>query len=235
MRISSLYALNEALRKRQAAVHVTDLSRGEDWVFVEGQQVRHPMAAEISKALETGKSVVVDRGGDEIFLNAQRPPPVIVIIGAVHISQSLARIARLAGFDVGIIDPRTAFASAGRFKDVDVTAEWPADVLQDRPLDRYTALVAVSHDAKIDDWPIMEALTRGCFYVGALGSRKTHVSRLERLRQQGLTDGDLSQIHAPIGLDIGAANPAEIAVAILAEIIQAARSPMRSRVEARGP
>lgn len=220
---------------RQAAVHVTDLSHGEDWVFVEGQQVRHPMVAEISKALETGKSVVVNSGDDEIFLNAHRPPPVIVVIGAVHISQSLAPIARLAGFDVRIIDPRTAFASAGRFKDIDVTAEWPADVLQARPLDRYTALVAVSHDAKIDDWPIMEALTRGCFYVGALGSRKTHASRLERLRQLGLTDGDLSQIHAPIGLDIGAANPAEIAVAILAEIIQTARSPMRLRVEARGP
>jgi xanthine dehydrogenase accessory factor len=228
MKTSSLYALNEARRKRLAAVHVTDLSRGEDWVFVEGEQFDHPAAVQIRKALDSGRSAVVETGESEIFLNAQRPPPVIVIIGAVHISQSLARIAKLTDFEVRIIDPRTGFATAERFRDVDVVADWPIDVLADSPLDRCTALVAVTHDPKIDDWPIGQALRAGCFYVGALGSRRTHASRLERLRAQGFDDAALSRIHAPIGLDIGAASPAEIAVAILAEIIQAARVPVRA-------
>jgi xanthine dehydrogenase accessory factor len=228
MKTSSLYALNEARRKRLAAVHVTDLSRGKDWVVVEGQQFDHPAAAQIQKALDSGRSAVVETGDSEIFLNAQRPSPVIVIIGAVHISQSLAVIAKLTDFDVRIIDPRTGFATAERFKDIDVVADWPIDVLRESPLDRHTALVAVTHDPKIDDWPIGQALAAGCFYVGALGSRRTHASRLERLRAQGLDDTALSRIHAPIGLDIGAASPVEIAVAILAEIIQAARAAARA-------
>jgi xanthine dehydrogenase accessory factor len=225
MKTSSLYALNDAKRKRLAAVHVTDLSGGEDRVLVEGQQFEHPAAAQIRKALHSGRSAIIETDDGEIFLNAQRPSPAIVIIGAVHISQSLARIAKLADFEVRIIDPRTGFATSERFNDVDVTADWPIDVLADSPLDRHTALVALTHDPKIDDWPIGQALAAGCFYVGALGSRRTHASRLERLRAQGFDDTALSRIHAPIGLDIGAASPAEIAVAILAEIIQAARVP----------
>jgi xanthine dehydrogenase accessory factor len=228
MKTSSLYALNEARRKRLAAVHVTDLSRGEDWVLVEGQQSDHPAATQIQKALDSGRSAIIETGDSEIFLNALRPSPVIVIIGAVHISQSLALIAKLTDFDVRIIDPRTGFATAERFRDIDVVADWPIDALRDSPLDRHTALVAVTHDPKIDDWPIGQALAAGCFYVGALGSRRTHASRLERLRAQGLDDTALLRIHAPMGLDIGAASPAEIAVAILAEIIQAARTPARA-------
>ncbi len=110
----------------------------------------------------------------EYFLNVHLPPPHIVIIGAVHISQVLAQMAALAGFDVRIIDPRTAFATPERFAGIDLVADWPVDVLKDRPLDAYTAVVAVTHDPKIDDFPIAEALRTGCFYVGALGSRKTH-------------------------------------------------------------
>jgi len=146
-----------------------------------------------------------------------------VVIGAVHISQVLAQMAVLAGFDIRIVDPRTAFATPERFEDVDLVADWPVDALKERPLDAYTALVAVTHDPKIDDFPIAEALKVGCFYVGALGSRKTHASRLERLTREGLTEGDLARIHAPIGLPIGASSPAEIAVSILAEIIGALR------------
>jgi xanthine dehydrogenase accessory factor len=133
-------------------------------------------------------------------------------------------MAALAGFDVRIIDPRTAFATPERFAGIDLTADWPVDVLAERPLDAYTAVVAVTHDPKIDDFPIAEALRTGCFYVGALGSRKTHASRIERLKAEGFGEAECVRIRGPIGLNIGASSPAEIAVAILAEIIQALRS-----------
>ena len=129
-------------------------------------------------------------------------------------------MARVAGFDVTIIDPRTAFATEERFSGIDLVADWPEDVLKARPLDAYTALAAVTHDPKIDDFPLSQALAAGCFYVGALGSRKTHAKRVERLTALGHGEAEIARISAPIGLDIGAANPAEIAVAILADIIQ---------------
>jgi len=128
-----------------------------------------------------------------------------------------------AGFDVTVIDPRTAFASAERFPDVTLHAEWPDEILKDKPLDAYTALAALTHDPKIDDIPLMAALEADCFYVGALGSRKTHGKRIDRLKEQGIGDCELGRIHAPIGLNIGASNPAEIAIAILAQIIAALR------------
>jgi xanthine dehydrogenase accessory factor len=145
------------------------------------------------------------------------------MIGAVHVSQALAPVASLAGFDVTIIDPRTAFATDERFGDVRLIAEWPADALPRVGLDRFTALAALTHDPKIDDVPILAALKAECFYIGALGSRKTHGKRVERLLEQGASANALEAIHAPIGIDIAASSPAEIAVAILAEVIAALR------------
>ncbi len=141
----------------------------------------------------------------------------------MHITQALARLAPIVGYDLAIIDPRTAFATQERFDGVDLVADWPEDVLPQRPLDAYTALAAVTHDPKIDDFALAEGLRRGCFYVGALGSRKTHAKRLERLAALGLSEAELSRIRAPIGLDIGASSPEEIALAIMAEIVQAFR------------
>jgi xanthine dehydrogenase accessory factor len=218
-----LARLNEMRRRRQAAILVTDLSGGADRLIVEGDVLEDPLADAASAAFRSGKSATLDVGGQSLFLNVHLPPPRIVIIGAVHISQVLARMAALADFDVTIIDPRTAFATPERFEGIDLIADWPVDVLKERPLDSYMALVAVTHDPKIDDEPIIQALKTGCFYVGALGSRKTHAGRLERLRREGMTEADLARIHAPIGLAIGAASPAEIAVAILAEIIGSLR------------
>jgi xanthine dehydrogenase accessory factor len=142
----------------------------------------------------------------------------MVITGAVHISQALAPMAKLLGYDVTIVDPRTAFATQERFPDVKVIAEWPDTALPPLGVDRYTAFVALTHDPKIDDPALMHALSRDCFYIGALGSKKTHARRIERLKAQGLTDAELGRIHAPIGIDISAVSPAEIAVAIMAEI-----------------
>jgi xanthine dehydrogenase accessory factor len=223
MDLRLLTQLNVLRRQRKAAILATDLSGGPDRLIVEGDMVEGLLGEAVASAFRSGKSAPVEIEGNRLFLNVHLPPAAIVVIGAVHISQSLAQMATLAGFDIRIVDPRTAFATPERFQGVDLIADWPVDVLNQTPLDSYTALVAVTHDPKIDDFPLAEALKAGCFYVGALGSRKTHASRLERLKREGLGDTELARIHAPIGLPIGAASPAEIAVAILAEIIGALR------------
>jgi xanthine dehydrogenase accessory factor len=133
-------------------------------------------------------------------------------------------MARIAGYDMEIIDPRTAFATGDRFPDIPLFADWPETDLKERPLDAYTALAAVTHDPKIDDFALKSALEAGCFYVGALGSRKTHARRLERLAAAGVSQEELGRIRAPIGLSIGASSPAEIAVAVLAQVIEAFRT-----------
>lgn len=223
MQLEALTKLNAARRARRAAVVVTDLSSDEVRVILEGEEVPSPLGEEIAKAFRSGKAGTVEIEGQSLFLNVHLPPPRIVVIGAVHISQALARLAPVAGYDLTIIDPRTAFATEERFEGVELIADWPEDVLKVRPLDAYTALAAVTHDPKIDDFPLSEALRVGCFYVGALGSRKTHAKRVERLKEMGRTENEIGRIAAPIGLDIGAASPAEIALATLAQIVQAFR------------
>ncbi|SOC85918.1 xanthine dehydrogenase accessory factor [Ensifer adhaerens] len=223
MRIEILKQLNEAKRARRAAILITDLATGEDRLALEGETLVGLSAEALNKAFLSGKSGLVDEEGKSFFLNVHVPPPRIIVIGAVHISQALAAMAPAAGFDLEIIDPRTAFATPERFAGVKLTADWPEDVLKDTPLDAFTALVAVTHDPKIDDYPLVSSLKTGCFYVGALGSRKTHAKRVERLKEAGCTDAQIARISAPIGLDIGASTPGEIAVAILGDIIQTLR------------
>ena len=223
MRAEILKQLNDAKRARRAAILVTDLTTGEDRLALEGDMLAGVSPDTLNKAFFSGKSGLVEEEGRSIFLNVHVPPPRIVVIGAVHISQALAAMAPAAGFDLEIIDPRTAFATPERFAGVKLTADWPEDVLKDGPLDAFTALVAVTHDPKIDDYPLVSALKTGCFYIGALGSRKTHAKRVDRLKEAGCTEAQIARISAPIGLDIGASTPGEIAVAILADIIQALR------------
>ena len=224
MKASTLKALNEARRQRRAAILLTDLSHGGDRIVHEGEAIPGALGEAVAKAFRTGLSATVEDGGSTYFLNVYPPRPRLVVIGAVHISQALAPMARIAGFDMEIIDPRTAFATGDRFPDVPLFAEWPEDALKARPFDAYTAVAAVTHDPKIDDLPLKAALDAGCFYVGALGSRKTHAKRVERLLAAGATAAEIDRIHAPIGLNIGAASPAEIAVAVLAQVVQALRS-----------
>lgn len=219
-----LRELNAERGARRAAILVTDLSGGGDRLVREGDGVGGALGEALGAAFRSGKSGIVEADGKSLFLNVHVPPPRLVMIGAVHISQALAPMARIAGFDVEIIDPRTAFATPERFPDVALRAEWPQDVLKERPFDAYTAVAALTHDPKIDDHPLQAALEAGCFYVGALGSRKTHARRVERLLAAGLGDEQIGRIHAPIGLAIGAASPAEIAVAVLAQVIGALRS-----------
>lgn len=220
----ALKTLNAARRARRAAVLVTDLGDGRDRVVHEGDAVAGDLGAAIERAFRTGNSGTVEAEGRTFFLNAHLPRPRLVVTGAVHISQALAPMAKIAGYPVEIIDPRSAFATEDRFPDVTLHAEWPEEVLKRQPLDGYTAFAAVTHDPKIDDFALKAALDAGCFYVGALGSRKTHAKRVERLLAMGASAEEIGRIHAPIGIDIGAASPSEIAVAVLAQVIRAFRS-----------
>lgn len=219
MDVRTLESLNEARRDRQAIVLVTDLSNGSVQAFRQGDQLPSGWDTIVSRALASGHSGLTVLEERQIFINTYLPPPRLVIIGAVHISQTLAQIAPFAGFDVAIVDPRSAFATEDRFQGVELIADWPEVFFRTRPLDRYTAVAALTHDPKIDDLPIRMALETGCFYVGALGSRRTHASRISRLLSAGVVEETIDRIRAPIGLDIAAVAPGEIAVAILAEIV----------------
>jgi xanthine dehydrogenase accessory factor len=223
MRLDILKSLNAERAARRAAIIVTDVASGAQR-FVTGADVAGDPLREVLEAhLRSGKSGMEETAQGRVFLTVHVPPPRLVITGAVHISQALAPVARLLGYDVIIVDPRTAFASPERFPDVKLMAQWPDEVLPALGVDRYTAFAALTHDPKIDDPALLHALGRGCFYVGALGSKKTHARRLERLKAQGATDAALSRIHAPIGLAIGAVSPPEIAVAIMGEITASLR------------
>jgi xanthine dehydrogenase accessory factor len=219
MKLDILRELNAERAARRAAVVVTDVASGEQRL-VKASEVaaRDPLKDLIEKHIRSGKSGMEETPDGKVFLTVHVPPAQLVITGAVHISQALAPIAKLLGYDVTIVDPRTAFASIERFPDVKVIAEWPDVALPPLGIDRYTAFVALTHDPKIDDPALTHALARDCFYIGALGSKKTHGRRLERLKGEGVSDAALARIHAPIGLDIGAVSPSEIAVAIMGEI-----------------
>lgn len=227
MDLPLLSALNAERAARRATVLVTELGSGEQRLVKESDLAGDPLAELLDKQLRSGESGSVEVDGKAWFLTVQVPPPRIVVTGAVHISQALAPMAKLLDLDVAIIDPRTAFATQERFPEVTLLAEWPEEALQRVPFDGYTAFVALTHDPKIDDPALQAALRSDCFYIGALGSRKTHGKRLERLAAAGFGEADMQRIHAPIGLDIGAVSPAEIALAILGEIVQALRGPRR--------
>jgi xanthine dehydrogenase accessory factor len=225
VKLAILSALNGERAARRAAIVVTDVATGDQRLVKAADVAGDPLADVLEKHLRMGKSGMAESPRGRVFLTVYVPPPQLVITGAVHISQALAPMAKLVGYDVTIVDPRTAFASHERFPDITVIAEWPDAALPPLAIDHYTAFVALTHDPKIDDPALTHALKRDCFYIGALGSRKTHARRIERLKQQGIADAALRRIHSPIGLAIGAVSPAEIAVAIIGEITARLRLP----------
>ena len=225
MKLATLSELNAERAARRPVIVVTDVASGEQRMVKAAEFVRDPLQAELAKQLRMGKSGMIEAGGKKLFLNVYAPTARLVIIGAVHISQALAPLARSLDYDVYVVDPRTAFASPERFPDVPLFADWPDVALPPLHIDHYTAFVALTHDPKIDDPALLHAFERDCFYIGALGSKKTHARRAERLKAQGASDADIAKIHAPIGLAIGAVSPSEIAVAIMAEITATLRLP----------
>ena len=232
MKLQTLAELNAERAARRPAIVVTDVANGEQRLVKAKDFALDPLGGELAKQLRTGKSGMVEVGGKRLFLNVYAPTARLVIIGAVHISQALAPMAQSLGYDVTVVDPRTAFASPERFPDVPLIAEWPDVALPPLNIDHYTAFVALTHDPKIDDPALLHAFKCDCFYIGALGSRKTHGKRGERLKGQGARDSDIARIHAPIGLPIGAVSPSEIAVSIMAEITAVLRLPPKEKEEA---
>ena len=225
MNLETLEQLNMERAARRPVFVVTDIANGEQRLVKAADMAADPLRAELGKQLRMGKSAMIEADGKKLFVNVYAPTARMVIIGAVHISQALAPLARSLGYDVTVVDPRTAFASPERFPDVKVVAEWPDVALPPLNVDHYTAFVAVTHDPKIDDPALLHAFERDCFYIGALGSRKTHAKRVDRLKAHGASDADVAKIHAPIGLSIGAISPGEVAVAIMAQITAQLRLP----------
>jgi xanthine dehydrogenase accessory factor len=223
--LETLAQVNVERAARRPVFVVTDVVSGEQHLVKAADLANDPLRNELAKQLRMGKSAMIEVDGKKLFVNVYAPTARMVIIGAVHISQALAPLARSLGYDVTVVDPRTAFASPERFPDVPLVADWPDVALPPLKVDHYTAFVAVTHDPKIDDPALLHAFERDCFYIGALGSRKTHAKRADRLKAQGATDANIASIHAPIGLAIGAISPGEVAVAIMAQITAQLRLP----------
>jgi xanthine dehydrogenase accessory factor len=232
VKLDLLHALNSERAARRAAVLVTDVEKGTQRLVKAADVGKDPLNVVLEKRLRMAKSGMEETLQGRTFLTVYVPSPKLVITGAVHISQTLAPLGAMLGYDVTVVDPRTAFASIERFPDVKLIAEWPDVALPPLNVDHYTAFVALTHDPKIDDPALQHALARDCFYIGALGSKKTHAKRVTRLKEAGLNDAAIARIHAPIGLPIGAVSPAEIALAIMSEITQTLRSKAEKEAEA---
>ena len=225
MKIETLAALQQARAKRTAVTLATRLSdAAEGLVYldkVEGQLGSDDAVVSAARrAMEIGRSETVEIGGQKVFLNVYVPPPRLIIVGAVHIAHTLAPMATMLEFDVTVVDPRGAWATSARFPGVKVIKEWADEAFQEMGLDVSTAVVTLTHDPKLDDPALESALKSDAFYIGALGSRKTHAKRKERLAEVGITDEMFARVHGPVGLNIGAKSPAEIAVSILGQIIE---------------
>ena len=196
---------------RHATAYVANLATG----------TRHLTATDYPDRFRMDRSGFEDDG--QTFVAIHNPPLRMIIVGAVHIAQALVPMARIVGYDPVIVDPRDAFGSQARFPGETILNDWPDDAIATLGLDARTALVLLTHDPKLDDPAITAAITSDVFYIGALGSKRTHASRVERLTAQGIDAGRIARIHGPVGLDIGAAGPAEIALSILAECTQVLR------------
>jgi xanthine dehydrogenase accessory factor len=222
----TLAAINQARLAGRAIVRATNLENGEDRL-IDPAADTSPLGEAAAGAARADQSGPAHIDGQSWFLAVFNPPLDLAVIGAVHVAQPLAAMAAQTGFGVRIIDPRTAFATAARFPGVRLCHEWADEAFGREPLGPRSGVVALAHDPKLDDPGLIVALKSNCFYIGALGSKKTHAGRLARLKAQGFSDAELARIHGPIGLDIGARSPAEIAVSILAEITQTLRGRKR--------
>lgn len=209
---------------KRAVTLVTRLADGAQALVVGDEtagdlELTQEQRDEVRRRLRSDKSGTLESSNGELFARCYAQPPRMVIVGAVHITQALAPMAAMAGFEVVVVDPRRAFATSERLPGVTVTTEWPDEALARIGLDSQTAVVTLSHDPKLDDPALIAALQSQCFYIGALGSSRTHAKRVARLTEAGLADA-IPRIRAPVGLDLGGRSPAEIAVSVLAQVIQ---------------
>ena len=226
MKAEALDAVLADIERKRPVVLATDLDSGEQRLLHRGDGDTEPERADVARALRIDVCVTTD--GDsapQIFYQPFNPPLRLIVVGAVHIAQPLSAMATLAGYEVTIVDPRESFAAAERFPGVTLNLEWPDSALESLGLDQRCAVVTLTHDPKLDDPALQVALRSDAFFIGCLGSRKTHASRLRRLGGAGFTETELDRVHGPVGLPIGSRSPAEIAVSVLAQLTQALRKP----------
>ncbi|MBT4488366.1 MAG: XdhC family protein [Rhodospirillaceae bacterium] len=225
--------LSDRTAKRQVVL-ATDMASGEGTLLYPAEV---PPGDELTDA--AGRVMLADKSGivemvdgRKVFLHVHNPALRMLIVGAVHIAQPLSQMAALAGYDVAIVDPRREFASADRFPGITLIDAWPDDGVEQFAPDRRTAIVTLTHDPKLDDPALIKVLRTDVFYIGCLGSNRTHGKRLERLTAEGFNEADFARIHGPVGLDIGAKSPAEIAVSIMGEVTEALRRPAQANAKA---
>lgn len=229
MKLSYLEKALAASREGAPAAIATNLVSGQQSLVV-GSETSGSLAVDdsvrggLAKALADDRSTTIETASGAVFIEVFNPPLRCFLIGAVHIAQPLARMAAMLDYRVTVVDPRTAFATDARFPEIELSTEWPDEALQRLKPDKRSAVITLTHDPKLDDPALTEALKSQAFYIGALGSRKTHAARVRRLSELGFKDADFARIHGPIGLNIGAISPAEIAVAILGQVTTALRA-----------
>ncbi len=228
MRRALLQRLLEARAAKRPAAHLRWLESGEEALVVAGEvALGEPLPAAVLDAVRAAhrrdKGVTIQGESGKLFIQIFNPPLRLIVVGAVHIAQALVPIASLAGYDVTVVDPRRAFASDARFPGVNVRTDWPDEALEDLKPDARTAVVTLTHDPKLDDPALDLTLRSEAFYIAALGSRRTHAARLERLAVLGHDAATLGRIHGPAGLAIGAVSPAEVALSVMAEMTSVLR------------
>lgn len=228
MKRRTLEALLEAKARGRAVALATNLRNGHQrLVYSDGSEgelcIDVDMIAAAAEALKDGQPTDFSTPAGKVFVQVFTPPARLIVVGAVHIAQPLTQMAVMAGYGVTLVDPRRAFATPERFPGFAVTHDWPDEALERLKPDAGTAVVTLTHDPKLDDAALSIALKSPAFYIGSLGSRKTHAARLHRLQKLGFSESDLARIHGPVGLDIEAETPAEIAISILAQITQTRR------------
>jgi xanthine dehydrogenase accessory factor len=236
MKRATLEAIEQARAEKRPVALVTSLATGEQAiVYGDAGEVDltlpPDLVAKVREALRHDRSQPIELNGARWFVHCFTPPLRLAIVGAVHVAQPLARMAILAGYDVTLIDPRGAFATADRFPGLTLMDDWPDEAMEKVAPDRRTAVVTLTHDPKLDDPALAVALRADPFYIGALGSRRTHAKRLDRLAGMGFTPDQMARIHGPIGLNLGGRSPSEIAIAIMAQIVQVLHAAPEDRQE----
>lgn len=234
MKRETLGQLLEDQAAKKAVALATDMGSGAQTLVYSdtstGPDEEHPEILAVTRqAIQDDRSRIHEIGGRQIFVEVFNPPLRMLIVGAVHIAQPLSRMASVTGYDVTVIDPRASFATDERFPGITLNGEWPDDAMRELDPDRRTAVVTLTHDPKLDDPGLEIALKSDAFYIGALGSRKTHAGRVERLTTAGFSKTELTRIHAPVGLAIGSISPAEISVSILAQITEVLHRKIETR------
>ena len=203
---------------RNTIIVATELESGQQ-IILNNNDKNNQIYISAKSLIKQGKSDIINIDNQRWFINISLPPLRLVTVGAVHIAQPLAEIATIAGYEVTIIDPRAAFANNKRFPNINIVNEWPEEALIDFKIDNRTAVVTLTHDPKLDDSALYAALNSKAFYIGSLGSKKTHNARIERLKIAGFNEDAIKNIHGPVGLSIGAKSPQEIAISIMSELI----------------